>query len=357
MNSCPHCGRSPLSPGAPACPHCGALLSAGSSSARAVEGTRLESVADLRRWLDPGVVGDAPPPGPVVPTGRQATEDIRRWANSPSGGAAPGPPPNTQRRAAPASAPPRPSAPAPPVTAPPAADADDALPFRPTARPPLLALCIVDDGRQGGEWLRIRGDRAIIGRAEGDILVPHDPGISSRHAELVRVNADDRVRWVLRDLQSRNGTFVLIKDAPLRHLHEFVVGTRRFRFEAAESGAPPDPAAPVRNTTRGWQAVTPADTARLVPSIVELTNAGDGARTQLAAAEYWIGSDRTCGIIVSGDPFVSRRHAKLVRTAKGTWQIENAGSRNGTWLRIAEVPIESSVEFQAGEQRFLAKVC
>ena len=40
--------------------------------------------------------------------------------------------------------------------------------------------------REKEEWLRLRGDRVVIGRSEGDVLIPHDAMISGRHAELSR---------------------------------------------------------------------------------------------------------------------------------------------------------------------------
>src|SRR4051812_24828735 len=45
----------------------------------------------------------------------------------------------------------------------------DTLPFRPVRRPPMAALCILFDGREDGEWVSIRSERCVIGRAEGDL--------------------------------------------------------------------------------------------------------------------------------------------------------------------------------------------
>jgi hypothetical protein len=66
-----------------------------------------------------------------------------------------------------------------------AATADDCPPlFRPTLRPPTPILTICDDGSEDGELIRIRKDSFVIGRTEGDLLIPHDSQISGRHAEL-----------------------------------------------------------------------------------------------------------------------------------------------------------------------------
>src|SRR5262249_62385494 len=85
---------------------------------------------------------------------------------------------------------------------------DDTQAYRPMRRPPMALLCILDDGKEDGEWLRLRADRIIIGRSEGDIIIPHDPMISGRHAELARRPDQGRYRWHLTDLQSTNGTYL-----------------------------------------------------------------------------------------------------------------------------------------------------
>src|SRR5688572_15447617 len=102
--------------------------------------------------------------------------------------------------------------------------ADDTTPFRPTARPPMATLCIVDDGREDGDVLRLRGDRLVIGRSEGDLLIPHDTMMSARHAELARHFSKGRYRWYLIDLQSTNGTYVRAGSAPLDDGKEFLIG-------------------------------------------------------------------------------------------------------------------------------------
>ena len=67
--------------------------------------------------------------------------------------------------------------------------------FRPALRPPMAILCAFDDGQETGEIVRIRVPSFVIGRSEGAFLVPHDAGISGRHAEIGRRLADERYRW------------------------------------------------------------------------------------------------------------------------------------------------------------------
>src|SRR5687767_9878591 len=54
---------------------------------------------------------------------------------------------------------------------------------RPTGRPPVALLVLLDDGERSGEEIRIRGERFVLGRTEGDVTIPHDSLISGKHVE------------------------------------------------------------------------------------------------------------------------------------------------------------------------------
>jgi pSer/pThr/pTyr-binding forkhead associated (FHA) protein len=236
--------------------------------------------------------------------------------------------------------------------------ADKAEPFRPKQRPPMALVCIVDDGRDTGEWVRMRASRLIIGRSEGDILIPHDEGISGRHIELSRTISGGQARWHLRDLKSTNGTFVRVKTAILNDNQQILVGSRRLRFNFADGPADATPAhAPTRNATQGWQVLTREKVEAGRATVVELTPNGEGVRTPLTASEYWIGSDPSrSGIVLADDPFVTAQHTRLHEDSQGRWHIEDGGSLNGTWLQLGELAIDTHAEFLAGEQRFLIRV-
>lgn len=232
----------------------------------------------------------------------------------------------------------------------------EVMPYRPLLRPPTALLCICDDGKPEGEWVRLRGDRYVLGRSEGDILIPHDGMMSGRHAELVRQRLPTGLtRWMLVDLQSRNGTFVRIGSTLLRHQSELLLGRGRYRFDAAGSLAPDQvPAATPAQGTVSW-GNNPV--AALVAALVELTPTGDGQRFPLGQSECWIGRDsKLCAIARPDDPFVSPRHARLFRDAKGQWHAENHKAPNGLWLRMEQVPIDGACQFQLGEQRFILRV-
>jgi pSer/pThr/pTyr-binding forkhead associated (FHA) protein len=196
--------------------------------------------------------------------------------------------------------------------------------FRPASRPPVPVLCVLDDDQESGERLRIRSDVIVIGRTEGEVLLPHDAQVSSRHAEIARRDENGRSTWYLRDLSSTNGTFVKIARSRLDDGAEFRIGRQQFCVRAHQ--------------------------ARLV--LVELSTDGQEQSHDLSGDELWIGRDPHSCLVSLKDPLVCPKHARIVAEAPGRWYLVDGGSLNGTWLRIEEIPLTSGSEFEIGEQRF-----
>lgn len=230
--------------------------------------------------------------------------------------------------------PPRP--PAPPLSgvrrAPP-----EAFPFRPLRRQPMALLRVVDDGREDGETIRLRGAGVDIGRSAGTVLIPHDEAIAPRHA---RINLLADGTWQLVDLGSRTGTFVRVTEARLRHGGVLLLGGTRLRFERQSST---DTAClvelPDQTPAAGTPEAGPAD-------------AGPARRHPCGTAGCTIGGHGGGAAIVLDDPFVSPLHAEVFRVERG-WRVINRG-RNGLWMRIERpVRLAAAAQFQCGEQRFV----
>jgi hypothetical protein len=221
------------------------------------------------------------------------------------------------------------------------------VPFHPVRRPPMALLCAFDDGRNDGEWLRLRGDRFVVGRTLGDFLVPHDDLVSDRHAELSRRVKDGRYRWYLTDLGSETGTFVRVGSALLRHGQELLLGGTRFRFELPAAADPGGPRAGQRDSGR-----------TSLPSLVEVSPHGrEGWRLHLSQAVNWLGRDSArCQLVVAGDALLSPRQCRIRLADDGQWFLDNANSLNGSWLRVHRMGIDDVGQFQVGEQRFLLRV-
>jgi pSer/pThr/pTyr-binding forkhead associated (FHA) protein len=231
---------------------------------------------------------------------------------------------------------------------PPAPSTSVARPYCPTLRPPLAILTVFDDGKTEGEVIRIRADRFVIGRTEGDLVIPHDGLMSGRHVEITRQRVGEHWRWTVTDLQTRNGLFVRASRVALASGAEFLVGHGRYRFEVTAPAAAG--AAPASEGTRSWG----ADATALLggASLIEVIP-GDpaGRKIVLSAKEYWIGSDPACAIRRQSDPFVEPRHVRLYRDDKENWHAQHNKTLNGLWLRVPHISVEDGCLFQIGEQR------
>jgi hypothetical protein len=275
----------------------------------------------------------------------ETDEDIRQAFLSGQKGRQPGPPVAADPPA------PIPRAPAPPTGRP-------AVPFRPTARPPVALLTIFDDGKTDGELIRIRDHRFIIGRTEGDLCIPLDGRMSARHVEITHQFVGGLHRWVVTDLQSTHGMFVRVSRTVLGDKAEFIVGNGRYRFDAPVTDVgqtldhAPNPGG--FSETHGWN--EGASTFR-PPAVTELLGSEIGNRMLLIKNEYWIGSDSSCSICRTDDPFCEPRHVRLYKGgSRGGWHAEHLKTINGLWMRMPQISVESTAQFQIGEQRFQLRV-
>ena len=226
--------------------------------------------------------------------------------------------------------------------------------YRPRNRPPMAILRLHFDGQEDGQEIAVFTSPYVIGRIEGNLVVEHDSEISGRHAELVRQSEDGRHFWQLRDLKSTNGTFVRAGLAMMKDQQEIHIGSKRYRFETAESGA--EPVQHNQFATRKSHALPPAGQQRPLASLVDVSDPAHETRFVLTSDEAWIGRDsRLCSIVLD-DPMVSPRHARLYRDKKNRWLLANAKSLNGIWLRVNRIELGATAQFQIGEQRFSFRI-
>jgi FHA domain len=245
-----------------------------------------------------------------------------------------------------------------PAQAPQPSAVRSAVPFRPTARPPMAILTVFDDGRTDGEVIRIRDHRFIIGRTEGDLCIPIDGRISARHVEITHQVVGGLHRWVVTDLQSTHGMYVRVSRTVLADKAEFLVGNGRYRFDGpfADAGATVDQPGGEEGFS-GTHGLDDGASALRPPAVTELLGSEIGNRILLVKNEYWIGSDPTCQICRPDDPFCEPRHVRLYRGgSRGGWHAEHHKTPNGLWLRMPQITVESLAQFQIGEQRFQLKV-
>ena len=200
----------------------------------------------------------------------------------------------------------------------------------------------------------------MIGRTEGDLRIPIDGRMSSRHVEITLQAVGGVHRWVVTDLQSTHGMFVRVSRTVLADRAEFLVGNGRYRFDSPQTQAETDGRPSRTRETPSSRArpragpTAPARSAR--PAVTELVGNEIGNRILLVKPEYWIGSDPTCPICRPDDPFCEPRHVRLFRAQSGYWYAEHNKTQNGLWLRMSQIMVDSMVRFQTGEQRFQLKV-
>ncbi len=225
---------------------------------------------------------------------------------------------------------------------------EDDQDFRPSLRPPVPVLTVLDDGSlEEGEDVRLRRERFSIGRTSGDVQLPNDPSISGAHAEIRRTEWKGGFQWHLNDLESVNGTFVRCVRAVLHENAILILGARRFRL---------------RNPLK----------PKSVPTVGHQTNLLDGmhipetvwpvlaeASTKPGAMAFSLRSDRLLigragggADIQLDDPLLANRHAELKRLRDGTWMISAETTRNGIWVSVTAVGLTPYCFFRCGEQRF-----
>ncbi|MGE3775541.1 MAG: FHA domain-containing protein [Pirellulaceae bacterium] len=200
-----------------------------------------------------------------------------------------------------------------------------AAPFRPVVRPPMAVIKLYHDGMRSFNHYPIVNDTYRLGRSEGDLLVPHDVRMSSRHAEIQRRAAGQRYRWFLVDLNSTNGTFIRADRALLKDDDQLMIGKEYYRV-----------------VTRDGKA-----------GLQHERTASRGETWWFDASTVWLGRAVACPLSACAqDDFVDPRHAFIRMNEAGDWIIKDTGSVNGIWYRVREVEPGRSCSFQLGEQRF-----
>lgn len=217
--------------------------------------------------------------------------------------------------------------------------------YRPSIRPLVPRLVVLEDGElAAGETYWLRKPVTVIGRSEGDILLPHDSLVSGKHVEISREGAARPHRWQLRDLGSANGTFVRCTRARLSPDSVVVLGSRRFHFR---------PSRPV-SSAAGTALVDVASAQTLDwPSLVETTQTREPLQIPLRGSDLTIGRPGYRNAIEIDDPLLAGTHARVHRDHAGRWVLEALPTMNGIWVQVQAITLAPTSQFQVGEQRLL----
>jgi pSer/pThr/pTyr-binding forkhead associated (FHA) protein len=209
-------------------------------------------------------------------------------------------------------------------------------------------VVIVEDGSEGRSFSLTTG-QLDVGRTEGNIVLEDDPYVSPRHARIQRTGAS----WTVRDLGSTNGVYLrLRKQHPLVDGDLLLLGLEVLQFQTVNDGERGLGHAIQHGTfvfgspaARGSMA-----RARLCQRTVE------GVTRDV----YHLFRDETVigrevgDIVFTADPFLSRRHAAVVRNpVSSEFGLVDLDSSNGTYVAIrGEVAIGDGDYLRIGQHLF-----
>ena len=236
------------------------------------------------------------------------------------------------------------------------------IPVEPTNLPPQRAVrdgvrretgrkhagrlvVIVEDGSEGRSFSLADG-QLDIGRTDGDIVLEDDHYVSPRHARLRFLDG----QWILRDLDSTNHVYLRIrKPQPLKDGDLLLLGLEVLQFQTVSDGERGLGHAMQHGTLLFGSPATPRR-ARLCQRTVE------GVVRDvfhLFRDETVIGRE-TGDIVFTADPFLSRRHAALRRSATtGEFSLLDLDSSNGTFIAITgEVSLANGDFLRIGQHLF-----
>ncbi len=186
-----------------------------------------------------------------------------------------------------------------------------------------IALVLLDDLGNPVQRFERNAPDTTIGRQDGDIRFPEDVFLSPLHAKL----SWEQDTLVVRDLGSRNGTWVFLEEAHrLLDGDLLLIGSQVIRFRRLGY---PGPHPPDADATKRMGSVSPsADIA----SLTQLRSDGSVRDViQLSPGRDVVIGREQGDWVFPYDPSMSARHA-LVRSEDADFVVVDANSRNGIAL-------------------------
>jgi pSer/pThr/pTyr-binding forkhead associated (FHA) protein len=205
-----------------------------------------------------------------------------------------------------------------------------------------ITLTLLDQAGAAGQRFERKTMDTTIGRLDGDIRFPDDPFLSPLHAKI----SWEGDQLVVRDLGSRNGTWVFLEEAyRLADGDLLLIGSQVIRFRRLGY---PGPHAPEADATRRMGSLIPsADIASLTQlrsdsSSRDVVQLSPGRDVHIGREEGdWL---------FPYDPSMSAQHA-LVRSEDADFVVVDAGSRNGIALAArGDMPLRHRSRILVGDK-------
>lgn len=201
-----------------------------------------------------------------------------------------------------------------------------------------LILIRGDQGVDGLSYL-LQGTEHVAGRQDAQILFPEDEWLSPRHANFVY----RAQKLVVRDEGSTNGVYVRIRKAvPLEPGGMFLCGEQVFRLEAT----PKDTSGPDPDQTYFYSSPKRPSPFRIVQV---LAGGADGMVFCARENVVTIGREES-DMNFPDDVYMSGTHARVEVSGDGKLTLTDAGSKNGTYVRI-----RGEQELAHGDYLFLGR--
>ncbi len=211
--------------------------------------------------------------------------------------------------------------------------------FAPLQAPGKARLTLVRaDQDMEGMTLYLHGDEHVVGRSQGELLFPRDPWVSPRHANFLYRDG----KLFVHDEGSVNGVYLRIrKPVQLKPGDHFLCGEQVFRLDApAQDQSPAQP-----DGTHFYASPHQPEQFRVAQVLV---GGIDGMVVADREGRIEIGREE-CDMNFPEDIYLSARHA-VVRSENGQVLLEDAGSRNGTYVRIS-----GEAEINDGDYVFIGR--
>jgi len=95
----------------------------------------------------------------------------------------------------------------------------------------IIGFLFVMEGKDRGEVIKLFAGRNTLGTSSECSIILNDPGVSAKHAS-IRYGEDEE--YVIRDLDSKNGTFVNGEEVITGRLQEndvILIGDSKLKFK------------------------------------------------------------------------------------------------------------------------------
>ncbi len=187
-------------------------------------------------------------------------------------------------------------------------------------------LSLIKGHTQFGTQWRLQAGETVVGRNAGMVLFPEDAHLGDPHFRVVF--EDDGL--YLDPVDEKNGVFVALRGPePLAPGTEFIIGVQRLRYLDAETLPRSLPLPPPGETPLLGSMMRDAELLCLERVFADPRLSETYVRPQRILT---LGR-RRCDVNFPADPYMSTRHAEVVREDSGVL-LRDLQSRNGTFLRI-----------------------